>query len=113
MTPAQAQEGIICALRHVMNAADDGTQVFALVAPDKRSVYAPWITDSLPPKALDILGGLPGQFNGRFIEVFKTLRADVEQGRKDVYFPNDTHWNDATAQKVGIMAAERLKFDDY
>jgi hypothetical protein len=104
----QAERGIICALRHTINAAPEGTEVYVVVAPDKRTMFEPWILDSLPKKVVKAADFLPGTLNGRFINLFEPLRQDVLDGRKDVYFPNDTHWNDATARKVGEIVAKAV-----
>lgn len=101
-----AQKGIICALRHVINMASEDTEVYVLVAPDKRSIYAPWTTNILPAKAIEILDFLPGTLNGRYIDAYDSLRRSVEKGTKDVYFPNDTHWSVATAREIGSIVSQ-------
>lgn len=107
LLPLNAEDagaGIVCAMRHVINAAPL-TEIYVLVAPDKRTVYAPWTVTELPPKALDIHGILSGMLNGRYISPLEMLQADVDAAVKDVYYPNDTHWSDETARKIGKVAA--------
>lgn len=103
----QAENRIICGIRHVMAQAGD-IDIVLLVAPDKRSIYTDWFDATLPAKAIDIETTLRGQFGDRYVDVFDSLREDVREGRQDVYYPNDTHWNARTAQKVGQMVAKLI-----
>ena len=105
---AAAETGIRCALRHVINTAGDRTEVYVLVAPDKRTVYAPWLANELPEKAVDVHTLLPGALSGRYISLLDLMRSQVRAGVRDVYFPNDTHWNDASAELVGIVVSETI-----
>lgn len=107
MNSEQAGEGIICALRHTINAAG-AIEVYVLVAPDKRTVFAPWITESLPDKAIEIERLVPGNLNGRYIDVFPAVRSQIESGQKDVYYPNDTHWSETTARLIGGIVSKTV-----
>lgn len=105
-SPDEAGQGVICALRQVINLGAGRTEVYVLVAPDKRSVFEPWTTSELPPKAIRFLDLLPGTLNGRYIDSFQAIRQDIDSGVKDVYFPNDTHWNDETARNIGRIVSK-------
>ncbi|RKF14750.1 hypothetical protein D6850_07675 [Roseovarius spongiae] len=98
-TGESAAEATICALRETIRAARGRAQVFVTVAPDKRTIYADWTAATLPAKATDFLGALPGTLSGRYIDLYTPLHAAVQEGVRDVYLPNDTHWS-ATGQEI-------------
>ena len=108
MTPEAAAKATVCAIRDMINDARDRTAVYVVLAPDKRSIYAPWITTPLPEKAVGFLDVLKGQLGGRYIDLFGPLSAAVHAGQKDLYFPNDTHWSASGHQLVGNTIADAI-----
>jgi len=62
-----------------------------LVAPDKTTVYKKFIDkNNISGSRLDILAS-SGELN--FLRVDDFLTQKIEQGEKDIYWPNDTHWS--------------------
>ena len=88
-----------------VTAASKLGEVHLLVAPDKRTAYAPYNTDALPPKAIDFAALVQDALNGRNIDLFGPLSAAIARGERDVYYPNDTHWSEKTARKVAELVA--------
>lgn len=107
-TGESAVAATICALRETIRAAGDRTQVFVAVAPDKRTIYADWTVEPLPPKAADFLGALPGSLSGHYIDLYAPLLAAVRNGVRDIYLPNDTHWSAAGQEVVAKAILARL-----
>ncbi|MFT6556358.1 hypothetical protein [Sneathiella sp.] len=108
MEPEVAAKKTLCAMHDVINAANGLSPVYLLIAPDKRSVYTPWIQTGLPPKAINFLEVFSKQAGSYYIDVFSPLSAAVHAGKKDVYFPNDTHWSAEGHAIVGSVIAETL-----
>ena len=105
---AEALGETVCALRRLILGAGDRAPVYVMVAPDKRTAYAPWIVTELPQKAIDYTQALPGRLSGRYLDLLAPLRAEIGAGRRDVYLPNDTHWSPRTNMLVGALVAKAL-----
>ncbi len=78
--------------------ANGVTRLVTAIAPDKSSAYRPWLASpsNLPESHLpDLLKNFPVP-DARLDTV---LAIAIASGTKDVYMPNDTHWN-ATGQKL-------------
>ena len=104
---AQAARAARCGLRQIAAAA--GWVPFRLVvAPDKRTVYAPWLADPLPAKALDPIALARHALGERFVDLAGPMRAAAAAGRRDLYWPNDTHWGAAGHRLAGARIARAL-----
>lgn len=108
-TRQEARDKYICSLRALVRLGQ-GRLHFTL-APDKRTIYAPHIATALPEKYLDIHALTREALGDIFIDLRPALTAAVENGVKDVYWPNDTHWSPAGRAIVGRLIAERVMED--
>jgi hypothetical protein len=104
----EAEKASVCALRDLLHAAKDHSQVYVTVAPDKRSIYSEWIMSPLEPKEVDFTGALLGTLGGHYIDLYMPLLGDVSAGVRDVYFPNDTHWSAYGHARVGQVITDAL-----
>jgi hypothetical protein len=74
------------------------TRLITAIAPDKSSIYRPWlISPSLLPESR--MAALLASFPATDARLDQVLQRAVDSGTRDVYMPNDTHWN-ATGQKL-------------
>jgi len=81
---------IACGLRGLAaRARSGGADVLVLIAPDKASVYAPYLAPA--DRAEDAVSRLAGM-GVDLVRVDLALRRAVAAGGRDVYLPNDTHW---------------------
>lgn len=72
---------------------DRGIELCFMPAPDKYSLYAPYIVDNpFPPSRFFELLRPLGK-NYRFIDTEAILRAELGKGEKDLYWLDDTHWS--------------------
>jgi len=108
LNPSAAAQKTVCAMHDVINAANGHSRVYLMIAPDKRSVYSPWIKADLPPKAVNFLEVFSEQPGNYYIDVFTALASAVRDGKKDIYFPNDTHWSAEGHALVGNIIADAL-----
>jgi hypothetical protein len=84
-----------------------GAEPLIMVAPDKTSVYAPFLRDPLPPRP-PLTEALAEGAPGALVDLETPLRAAVAAGVRDVYWPNDTHWGGEGSKIVGEAAAAVL-----
>jgi hypothetical protein len=78
--------------------ANGKTRLFSAIAPDKSSAYRPWLAS---PSALpeSSLSPLLENFPVPDARLDRVLSRAIAEGAKDVYMPDDTHWN-ASGQKL-------------
>lgn len=93
-----------CGLRRLA-AAQTAAPLWLMIAPDKRTVYAPWIADPLPAKALDLFAEARAALGPALIDLQRPLRSAAGAGVRDLYWPNDTHWGAAGHRLAGETAA--------
>lgn len=74
------------------------TYFVSAIAPDKSSAYRPWLVSPsvLPESRLSLL---MENFPIPDARLDQVLSRAIAEGTKDVYMPDDTHWN-ATGQKL-------------
>lgn len=101
----------ICGLRRLARLAGD-VPLWLVTAPDKRTIYAPWIADTLPGKAIDVFPIAQEALGRAFIDLRASLQNAVERGVRDVYLPNDTHWGARGHRLVGDAVAKALVATD-
>lgn len=106
----QGAANMRCALRQLARAAGN-TPFRLVVAPDKRSVYAPWITTPLPDKPLDLLAEARTALGARFIDIRTPMRTLAASGVRDIYWPNDTHWGVVGHRLAGEIVSDALLED--
>ncbi len=104
----EALRETVCALRGLIRLAQGRAPVYVMIAPDKRTAYAPWIASTLPPRVIDYPAELPAALPFRSIDLLGPLRAEIGAGRRDVYLPDDTHWSPRTNMLVGALVARVL-----
>ncbi len=74
------------------------TRLITAIAPDKSSIYRPWLmSPSILPESR--LASLLESFPAVDARLDQVLQRAIASGIQDVYMPNDTHWN-ATGQKL-------------
>lgn len=94
---AQWQEagpaGVDCRLADLQRKveANGQTRLVVLVAPDKLTAYAPWVTDR-SVSGLSELDALVNRHPDLIPPVHRALEAAIASGIRDVYLPNNTHW---------------------
>lgn len=92
-------------------AEERGVNLVILVACDKYDMYQDYILDNpYPAKTLNegIERLMKPQLD-RFVFAKRVLHPLVEQGVKDVYLFNDTHWSPASSRLVAAEVAKKLK----
>lgn len=98
---------VICGLRQLVTRSGE-VPIRVMVAPDKRSLYAPWITTPLPAKQIDVFAVAQGALGAMFIDLMEPLRDAVET-HPDIYYPNDTHWGPVGHEIAGMRVADSLR----
>ncbi len=92
-------------------AREKGVNLVLLIACDKYDLYQDLIIDNpYPPKTLneDIARWMAPEL-GRFVFAKQVLHPLVEQGVKDVYLFNDTHWSPASSRLIAAEVIKKLK----
>jgi hypothetical protein len=84
-----------------------GIELVFMPAPDKYTLYHPYIVDNPypPSRFFELLRPLPKAY--RFIDTEAILAAEIARGEKDVYYLDDTHWSWKASQ--AIFTAERFR----
>jgi len=84
-----------------------GIELVFMPAPDKYTLYSPYIVDNPypPSRFFELLRPLPKAY--RFIDTEAILSAEIARGEKDVYYLDDTHWSWKASR--AIFAAERFR----
>jgi len=87
---------------------DGKTRFLCLVAPDKTAVYGDYLKDSAHATR-NIVEFVAA--DGRLPMVRGDLRLSeaVREGKKDIYLPNDCHWNSEGNRIVGEAVAEYVE----
>ncbi|QSA96967.1 hypothetical protein [Methylococcus sp. EFPC2] len=78
--------------------ANGKTRFIPMLIPDKLTAYSPYMAnpnDSWRSHLENLLAGTPW-----LPDLLTPMRAALEQGVKDLYLPNDTHWG-ATGHRLG------------
>ena len=92
-------------------AAARGVNLVIVIACDKYDMYQDFILDNpYPAKTLneDIERLMTPELD-RFVIAKRVLHPLVEQGVKDVYLFNDTHWSPASSRLIAAEVAKKLK----
>jgi hypothetical protein len=81
-----------------------GIELVFMPAPDKYTLYSPYIVDNPypPSRFFGLLRPLPKAY--RFIDTEAILAAEIARGERDVYYIDDTHWSWKASR--AIFAAE-------
>jgi len=84
-----------------------GIELVFMPAPDKYTLYSPYIVDNPypPSRFFELLRPLPKAY--RFIDTEAILAAEIARGEKDVYYLDDTHWSWKASR--AIFTAERFR----
>lgn len=108
VTDAQQHRIVSCYDNVITAARERGVNLIFLVACDKYDIYQNYIIDNpYPAKTLneDIERWMAPEMD-RFVIAKRVLQPYVEQGVKDVYLFNDTHWSPSSSR---IIAGEIIK----
>jgi hypothetical protein len=97
-----------CVLANLVATGAVHSSVFLTVAPDKRTLYEPFLTSPLPPKKYDMLKIASAAVGTAYIDLYTPLRAEVTNQSVDVYWPNDTHWGALGHEIVGTTIAKAI-----
>ncbi|MFV0244803.1 MAG: alginate O-acetyltransferase AlgX-related protein [Qingshengfaniella sp.] len=104
--PDRAAQTALCGLRQM--AGDVGQIPFRLViAPDKRSVYADWITTPLPTKEIDLFTLAEEALGDSFVNLQPAL-TEAAETIPDIYYPDDSHWGPAGHRLAGHAVSAAL-----
>jgi len=101
-----------CGLEDIRERVEEnGYTAFAVIlAPDKLSVYSPWLVDdSLADLSLlndEVLTAIPHS-----LDVMAMAIREVEQGFVDFYLPGDTHWSSKGDLQVAQWMVELFQAD--
>lgn len=111
VTPKRRELVVDC-YRQVIDAARQrGVNLILLVACDKYDIYQKYIVDNpYPAKTLneDIQQWMASELD-RFVFSKQVLSPYIEQGVKDVYLFNDTHWSPASSHLIAAEIIRKLK----
>ncbi len=110
---SNSREKIIDSYQKVIELARvRGVNLIFLVACDKYDLYQDYIIDNpYPAKTLneDLQQWMPSQDLDYFVFSKRVLLPYVEQGVKDVYLFNDTHWSPASSRLIAAEIIKKLK----
>ena len=110
---SNSREKIIDSYQKVIELARArGVNLIFLVACDKYDLYQDYIIDNpYPAKTLneDLQQWMPRQDLDCFVFSKRVLLPYVEQGVKDVYLFNDTHWSPASSRLIAAEIIKKLK----
>lgn len=111
ITPRQRELVVSCFKKVIDLAHKRGVNLTILIAADKYDMYQDFITDNdFPVKTLneDIAQWMN---DDRDCLLFSkdVLHPLLEQGVKDVYLYNDTHWSPASSRLIAVAIIKRLK----
>ena len=110
---SNSREKIIDSYQKVIELARArGVNLIFLVACDKYDLYQDYIIDNpYPAKTLneDLQQWMPRQDLDYFVFSKRVLLPYVEQGVKDVYLFNDTHWSPASSRLIAAEIIKKLK----
>lgn len=67
------------------------TKFIWLIAPDKSSIYAPYLSRS-GDSTIDLIGSVSKDARLHVVRTDRILSAEIAAGTPDVYLPNDSHW---------------------
>lgn len=104
--PGAAAEAATCGLRQLVARAG-AVPVRIVIAPDKRSVYADWITTPLPEKAIDVFALARAALDDVFVDLRDPLHRATATTR-DIYYPDDSHWGGVGHGIAGTVVATAL-----
>jgi hypothetical protein len=78
----------------------NGIKLFYMPAVDKYNLYSPYITSNTYAKSsyFEILRELPKKYI--FIDTKKILSKELENGEKDIFFSDDTHWSHKASEAI-------------
>ena len=111
VTEAQQRKVISCYEEVIASARERGVNLIFLVACDKYDMYQNYIIDNpYPSKTLneDIERWMAPEME-RFVIAKHVLLPLVEQGVKDVYLFNDTHWSPSSSRIIASEIIKKLK----
>lgn len=111
VTSSQQHKIVSCYDEVIASAREQGVNLIFLVACDKYDLYQEYILDNpYPAKTLneDIERWMAPEL-GRFVIAKRVLHPLVEQGVKDVYLFNDTHWSPASSRIIAGEIIKKLK----
>ncbi len=105
---------VSCSLTSVRQKAESGgkTAFFALVFPDKLSVYGGMLTDRLP-RGQNHRGMMPILSDERLVSLEDVFREAVAAGTMDLYLPDDTHAGPVGHELAADFLASRLRALGY
>ena len=108
----KSRQLIVDCYRQVIEAARQrGVNLVLLVACDKYDILQDYIVDNpYPAKTLneDLMQWMAPDLD-RFVFSKQVLSPYIEQGVKDVYLFNDTHWSPASSQLISAEIIKKLK----
>lgn len=111
VTEAQQRNIVSCYEEVIASARERGVNLIFLLACDKYDLYQNYILDNpYPPKTLneDIERWMAPELD-HFVISKRVLLPFVEQGVKDVYLFNDTHWSPASSKVIAGEIIKKLK----
>ncbi|WP_320034602.1 hypothetical protein [Halarcobacter sp.] len=82
-------------------------KLYFMPAVDKYNLYSKYIIDNKYPKStfFEYLRDLPKEYI--FIDTKKILLEELEKGKKDIFYSDDTHWSFNASRTI----FEKVKFD--
>ena len=111
LTADQQRALVYCYEQLIALAREKGVNLVIVVACDKYDLYQDFIVDNpYPAKTLneDIERWMEADLD-RFVMAKRVLHPLVEQGVKDVYLFNDTHWSPASSRLIAREVINKLK----
>jgi len=89
-------------------AKKQGVALFYLVAPNKSTLYAPYVKGDVIFSVL-LRNNSPFDTIPYVFNPLKVLGPDVDNGQKDIYYSDDSHWTPQTANIVGTEFGNVIK----
>lgn len=88
--------------------ASHGIELVIVVPTDKYTAYQDYIVDNKYPRKSVAAQISKLKLKGRFITAAPIVKGLVEEGVKDVYFIDDTHWSPIAAKPFGEMISAEI-----
>ena len=111
VTAEQQRKVVDCYDKVIALAEEKGVNLVLLVACDKYDIYQDYVVSNpYPAKTLneDIEQWMAPRLD-RFVLSKRVLHPLIEQGVKDVYLYNDTHWSPSSSGVIASEIAKKLK----
>ncbi|NVK27063.1 MAG: hypothetical protein HWE14_03410 [Flavobacteriia bacterium] len=106
------EDSIMEALEVLMAKADRrGIKLYFLPAPDKFTVYRPFMTDTSYPEVTPLLANLENLKHPRYIPTLGYIQDQLKE--VPFYKPDDTHWSEGGSERIAVFTLLMTKWEGF